>query len=61
MKIKDGNKCCDSEKRMTKLGTKQGFQRVAIILPLSETHHTGLKGASVNAWAVDKAKHGAEK
>lgn len=46
---------------MTKLGTKQGFQKGAIILPLSETHHTGLKGAFVNAWAVDKAKHGAEK
>lgn len=39
---------------MTKLGTKKGFQRVAIILPLSKTHHTGLKGVSVNAWAVDK-------
>lgn len=35
--------------------------RGAIILPLSKTHHTGLKGSSVNAWAVDKAKHGAEK
>lgn len=46
---------------MTKLGNKQGFQRVAIIPPLSETHHAGLKGVSVNAGAVDKAKHSREK
>lgn len=46
--------------RVAKLRTKQGFQRVAIILPLSEVHHTGLSGASLNAWPVNNAKHGAE-
>lgn len=45
---------------MTKLRTKQGFQRVAIILPLSKIHHTELRGVSVNALAVNDANYDRE-